>query len=393
MRPRDQRAMARRLLPTLIVAIIVAACGGAAATPTPAPTPVATATPAPTPSPSAADVSAAFVKAITAPDYAAAAEIRGAISIAGTDGTLGGDALMIDDSSQSNTIITIAGTTESTESIEQSEKSPGGAKTWTRQNQGPWVEREPKGEPSLFETIEALSGIEDVGIVMKDGKPLHHLQAKGGNEISPEALGFDIKGATDPSFTLDLYATEDGTPAIIAVNGSWTQDSGGTQVPVGVDVEYVLSEPSASASIVPPLDPWTLFTSKPFKYEMAHPAEWTVEATKTQDSYLLDGQPYVFVAPEPRAATMTTAQFATALKKTYKPQFGAPTSETDTRLGGQAAKRLIFEFKNETGQAVTLVDDVTVRDGTGWEVFVATTGGREDIPIFDQFVSTFAFTD
>src|SRR6478735_5521140 len=204
MRPRDQRAMARRLLPTLIVAIIVAACGGAAATPTPAPTPVATATPAPTPSPSAADVSAAFVKAITAPDYAAAAEIRGAISIAGTDGTLGGDALMIDDSSQSNTTITIAGTTESTESIEQSEKSPGGAKTWTRQNQGPWVEREPKGEPSLFETIEALSGIEDVGIVMKDGKPLHHLQAKGGNEISPEALGFDIKGATDPSFTLDL---------------------------------------------------------------------------------------------------------------------------------------------------------------------------------------------
>ena len=42
---------------------------------------------------------------------------------------------------------------------------------------------------------------------------------------------------------------------------------------------------------------------------------------------------------------------------------------------------------------MTLVDDVTVRDGTGWEVFVATTGGREDIPIFDQFVSTFRFTD
>ena len=46
-----------------------------------------------------------------------------------------------------------------------------------------------------------------------------------------------------------------------------------------------------------------------------------------------------------------------------------------------------------TGGFVTLVDDVTVRDGTGWEVSVATTGGREDIPVFDQFVSTFAFTD
>jgi hypothetical protein len=90
---------------------------------------------------------------------------------------------------------------------------------------------------------------------------------------------------------------------------------------------------------------------------------------------------------------MTTAQFATALKKTYTGQFGAPTSEADTRLGGQAAKRLIFEFKNDAGQDVTLVDDVTVRDGTGWEVFVVTTGGQEDIPIFDQFVSTFRFTD
>jgi hypothetical protein len=126
---------------------------------------------------------------------------------------------------------------------------------------------------------------------------------------------------------------------------------------------------------------------------MAHPAEWTVESAKTQDAYLLDGQPYVYVAPEPKAGSMTTAQFATALKKTYKAQFGAPTSEADTRLGGQPAKRMIFEFKNESGQDVTLVDDVTVRDGTGWEVFVATTGGREDIPIFDQFVSTFRFTD
>ncbi len=251
----------------------------------------------------------------------------------------------------------------------------------------------PKDQPSLFETIEALSGIEDVGVVTKDGKPLHHLQAKGGNEISPEALGFDVEGATDPSFTLDLYATEDGTPAIIAVNGSWSQDNDGTPVPVDIDVEYVLSEPTASQSIVPPLDPWTLFTSKPFKYEMAHPAEWTVESAKNQDAYLLDGQPYVYVAPEPKAGSMTTAQFATALKKTYKAQFGAPTSEADTRLGGQPAKRMIFEFKNESGQDVTLVDDVTVRDGTGWEVFVATTGGREDIPIFDQFVSTFRFTD
>ena len=50
---------------------------------------------------------------------------------------------------------------------------------------------------------------------------------------------------------------------------------------------------------------------------------------------------------------------------------------------------MIFGFKNDAGQDVTLVDDVTVRDGTGWEVFVVTTGGQEDFTIFDQFASTF----
>ena len=47
-----------------------------------------------------------------------------------------------------------------------------------------------------------------------------------------EALGFDIEGATD-RVHLDLYATRTGRA--ISRNGSWTQDSGGTQVR-GVDV-------------------------------------------------------------------------------------------------------------------------------------------------------------
>jgi hypothetical protein len=36
---------------------------------------------------------------------------------------------------------------------------------------------------------------------------------------------------------------------------------------------------------------------------------------------------------------------------------------------------------------------VVSRDGTGWEVYLATGGGQEDISIFDAFVSTFTFTE
>ena len=57
------------------------------------------------------------------------------------------------------------------------------------------------------------------------------------------------------------------------------------------------------------------------------------------------------------------------------------------------ATRLVYQFTNDQGQDVTFVDDITVRDRTGWEVFLVTAGGAEDIPIFDQFVATFGFTD
>ena len=37
------------------------------------------------------------------------------------------------------------------------------------------------------------------------------------------------------------------------------------------------------------------------------------------------------------------------------------------------------------------MDDVTSRAGNGWEVFLATTGGTEDVAIFNQFAATFTF--
>jgi hypothetical protein len=396
MRPRDPRASARGLTVSAIVVVLVAACGGATASSTPAPSAapsVAPATPVPTPSPTPADVSAAFVQAVSAPDLKAEATLTGTVTISGLEGTITGDAVRSGDASQSSNTIAIGGTKQTTESIEEGPSSPGGAGSWTKHDDGPWVVQEVSTQPDLFETIAGLSGIEDVGIVVKDGKPLHHLRPKAGTEISPGALGFDVEGAKDPAFTMDFYATDDGTPAVIAINGSWTQASGDTDVPVDVDVEYALSEPSTPPSIVPPTQPWILNTSKALGYEMAHPEPWTVESAKGQDAYLLDGQPFVFVAPQKVDASMTVAKFADALKKVYKPKFGKPTTEAATRLGGQVGKRLIFEFTNDAGQDVTLVDDVTVRDGMGWEVFVATTGGQDDIPIFDQFVSTFAFTD
>jgi hypothetical protein len=125
---------------------------------------------------------------------------------------------------------------------------------------------------------------------------------------------------------------------------------------------------------------------------MAHPADWTVESTKGKDSYLLSGQPYVYVAVTP--FTGSTAKFVTALKASYKTPFGgAPKTEAPTNLGGAAAVRLVYEYTNAQAQDVTIADDIVSRDGSGWEVFIATAGGAADVAVFDQFVSTFAFTE
>ena len=126
---------------------------------------------------------------------------------------------------------------------------------------------------------------------------------------------------------------------------------------------------------------------------MAHPADWTVEASATEDAYAIDGQPYVYVAAQAVDAGSTLESFADSLKAFYKDDFGAPTSDVAASLGGQPADRLVFQFVNDQGQDVTLVDDVTVRGRTGWEVFLVTAGGASDIAVFDQFVATFAFTD
>ena len=68
----------------------------------------------------------------------------------------------------------------------------------------------------------------------------------------------------------------------------------------------------------------------------------------------------------------------------------APESEGQAALG-QAAIRLAYQYKNAARQDSYIVDDVTTRAGVGWEVFLATSGGTEDVAIFNQFAATFTF--
>ena len=386
---------ASRLLPgavlTVAISLVLAACSGATASVAPsvasvAPEPTATPTAAPTPSPTPIDASAAFTKAITASDFSAVVKVSGKLKIGTVDGDITGDGKINGKDSTSSQRVS-AGTFTQVNSGTRI-----GSTSWSRKSPGPWLEdleSASKGS-SLNDYLQRVGGIVDLGVVTYAGQQLHHLQPKGGNTISPDDIGFDVSGATDAKFTIDFYSTDDGTPVIVAVAGSWTQVSGDASVPTEVTFEYAFSDVGKPQTITAPDDVWVRYTSTVNGYTMAHPAGWTVKGAKDKDTYLLNDQPYVYVGLS--AFKGTTPAFVTALKKAYKKNFGDPVSENATRLGGESAVRLLYQFTNTAKQDVTLVDDVVSHGGTGWEVFMVTQGGTEDVAVFDQFVATFEFT-
>jgi hypothetical protein len=387
-----QRSAGVTLLALAVATIVLAgACGDPNATPTPAPTAVAIPAPTPpaTPSPSPVDVTAAFIRTIASPGFSATADITGTVSFGAAAGELIGNGLFSGPGSSLSMQIDVGGVTQQTDTISI------GSESWSRNSPGPWL-ADPDAGPSggsMSGTLAAIASVEDLGVTAKNGQQLHHLQPKGGGQISPATIGFEVEGATDVAFVMDFYATDDGTPAIMGISGSWTQTEGDVVLPISIDFEFAFSGVGAPQTISPPEDVWVVNASKTFPYSMAHPVDWTVESSKTEDAYAIDGQPYVYVAPQQLAKGATVDDFVADLQAFYKDDFGVPTSQVATRLGGQPAYRVVYQFTNDQGQDVTFVDDTAVRGRTGWEVFLVTAGGAADIPVFDQFVSTFQYTD
>jgi hypothetical protein len=375
-----------------VVLCVVAACGSST---TPSASPAAPPSPSAAASPSvaAADVKAAFLDVIADPKFAGKATISGSIALAGITGEVSGDWTFNGPDSHSATTISLPGTEQTNESITL------GPDGWERSGDGPWLERETKPDPkkSFTRMLAVLSGIEDLGIESKDGVDLHHFQPRNGGDVPADALGLDNALTRDAKAKADFYATDAGTPEIFIFHVTWTQAIGGQDTDVTMEMQMDLEDIGSAQSIEPPSDDevWTRYKSS-LGYTMAYPPGWTVKHSKTEDSYLIDDQPYVYVAPQALPSGEKLSSFASDLIAYYRQQFGAqPDSRESTSVGGSPAVRLVYHFKNDAGQDVALVDIGTLHAGKGWEVFILTLAGgteAEDIEVFDDFVSTFKFT-
>ena len=389
------RRMAQR--PRLVAAItslLIAGCGGTTTTPAlPSTAPPEASSSASSSTVPATDVKAAFLDVITDPKFSGTAALSGTIALAGIDGEVSGDWAFDGRDSHMTTTIALPGSEQTNESVTI------GPDGWERSGEGPWLEREKKPDrgKSFTGMLAVLNALEDLGVESRDGVELHHFQPPAGGRVPADALGIDNADIRSPKATADFYTTDAGVPEIFAFHITWTQAIGGQDAAVTMDMQLDIDDVGTSQPIEPPAEAeiWTRYTSS-FGYRMAHPPEWTARHTKTEDSFLIDDQPYVYVAPRTLPAGATLSSFQRDLIASYHAQFGTdPESRESTRIGGSAAFRLTYHFKNDANQDVALVDVATLHGGRGWEVFILTLAGEteaDDIGVFDDFVSTFNFT-
>lgn len=384
----DRRSASRWNVLAMLIPLVVAACGGAGAS-SPATTPSPGPTVAPSPTATPFDVAAAFKKTVTDPAFSARWDIDATIEMGisvGMTGTIEGAG----SDSHSTTVIAVAGTKTTQESISV------GGKSWKRTLPGPWLaapSSSSSDRSSLGAWLKKLATIEDAGVETKDGRELHHLRLTGGSDIPPEAIGIDPAQFKDAKLSIEMYALDDGTPALFVIDGKWVQKVNGQDITVEFTMDMTAKDVGKAIKVSAPDDVWAAYTST-MGYTAARPDGIDLVATKDGDSLQLDGQDWLFVGAYP-AKGLSAAGFRDAILEEYAKQGAKPReTPTATKVAGGDAFRMAFAGQASDGSDVVVLDVVFVHADKGWEVSFVTDPSHEaaDTADLDAFLATFAFT-
>jgi hypothetical protein len=150
----------------------------------------------------------------------------------------------------------------------------------------------------------------------------------------------------------------------MALNAAWTEVNGSSRKPLRMTLEFTFADVGGPVAIERPAQVWTSFTSKRFKYTIAHPSDWEVEqgtGRKKPDVLLgadLNGM-YVYRFPT-RGLSLNnaTSTYINNLKGTRTKV--KVTSNTATTVDGTRARRLEWTNVYE-GTRGWFIEDVVVR--------------------------------
>lgn len=367
-------------------AAFIAGCGGApSATPTALPT--AAATPVAQPTATPFDVGAAFLARIADPGFAARIDLDGTMEM-GVTVTMGGVIEGSGEDSRQSMTVTIGSVSRTTETISI------GSNSWSRTLPGPWLAvTAARGNTSLTTWLGTLGSLNDVGIESKNGVSLHHLRPAGGSKVPADVLGLDPAQFANPDISIELYALDDGTPALFEVSGSWVQAVGGQQVNVELAIDMTVTKVGQPVTITAPMDVWTPYTSE-LGYSAAHPADFTVTSDAEGDTFQRDGVDWFYVFPYAEGKGLTAEGFRDAILEIYAKDPGAPREDPiAVSVAGGPAFKAVFELKGSDGGDLVLVDILTVHGDLGWEISLVTTPSLEAVEtkVFEAFLATFKF--
>ena len=278
------------------IAIVVAGCGSTnpesanpssaptsappSASATASPSPSATPSPSPsaTPSPST-DVGAALVKRLSGFAFFAKSTIAGELDVAsaryGITGTYEG-----------------AGTANHTVLLVQ---TPGGqadetiyvsGTTYHRTGSGPWYIRPlTLKAQDLGSFLKTITTIQDGGVESKNGQQLHHLTVPAGTSVPPALLGQTDPSISGPGGSIEFWAKDDGSPAVMAAVATWKQKVAGVLSDVTMSMEFTFTDVGTSFTIAEPAEVWTTYASKSHHLVFGYPVDWDLFKAKGKTTY------------------------------------------------------------------------------------------------------------
>jgi hypothetical protein len=383
----SMHSRAGSLLSLVTAGLLVAACGGspaASADPGPTASPVAV-TPAPTASPSptpVADVSKLFTAQLVNPQFEGAGPISGSMTIGNLAGSIAGTMQMKGKDTTFEMTIEIPNVLSSTSASVEVDGTE-----YTSKDGGPWFKAEAPATDSGLSTAVSVAALTatDAGIVTMQGQQLHHMVPGNAGTITAADLGMTDPSMADAKGTLDFYARDDGSLAVMSVGLEWTVDSGGTPVPVAMTLDFAFDE-NPTVSIAPPDEIWTRYTSKQHAYTIGYPADWQLIKSESADEMDLFAYSSTQFAGgmrerQPKAASDRLDAYVRAFLKATptKPEVNQATS-----VAGEDAWRIAYH-DTVNGEELYFVFTLLIDGRNGYQVvFVGPKGYESDIVAFHE---------
>ncbi len=391
---RLRAAPRRRVATTVGIALLVAACGGSAATPTIPPVDtVAT----PTPAPSVTAAATAFM-ARQATFRGGIIPYSGSLITGGTQFRLDGRyEIAGDDWYGIRTVYDDSASPDPTSAA--SEKIHLGGKAWTRITGGPWIESlaEAARTDSVPRFLAALPPVADAGVEDHAGRQLHRLVLADGATVPPGVFGLDATGYTVEPISMSTWVADDGTPVDTEFHMTWTGGGVHGETKSEQTLDFDLSKLGTPVTVAAPAKPWSAIVSDRFGYTLSVPNGYVRTEAPGEDRLGAAGTTTLSVRPEPVAASVDLdAAVAAATTEIAKETGATAEAPGETGLGGVRARILPWHYGPASARAYRL-DAIAVRDGTTWRVTYIVPAGTaaEDASqrrTFEQILATVTFT-